>query len=170
MIRWGATARHVAIGAVLLAGCAHSPSAPPSPTPSGFPTGDWATTSPSGETVRFCAWEADEGDERSRGLMGVTDMGACPAMAFRYDEPVEQRFYMFDTPMALSIAWFDADGWFVSSTDMAPCPVEVEPAACPRYAASGAYTVAVEVPSGRLVELGLVSGARLVRLVDQKGL
>lgn len=138
--------------------------------PAGFGVGRWRTTSTAGVVVDFCAWEADGAAQRGRGLMGVTDMGACPAMAFRYDEPVEQRFYMLGTPMALSIAWFGADGGFVSTTDMAPCPPQVAAAACPRYSSAGPYTVGVEVPVGGLAALGLVAGARLERLGDQNGL
>jgi uncharacterized membrane protein (UPF0127 family) len=96
--------------------------------------------------------------------MGVTDLGECPAMAFVYGEPVQQRFYMFQTPLPLSIAWFAADGAFVSSTDMPPCPSGLSASACPRYAATAAYTVAMEVARGNLPELGLTPGSRLQRL------
>ena len=42
---------------------------------------------------------------------------------------------------------------------MEPCPEGVDP--CPSYAAGAAYRYAVEVPKGRLAELGLLEGSRV---------
>ena len=53
--------------------------------------------------------------------MGVTDMGGADGMVFLFDEPSTSAFWMRDTPMPLSIAFFDADGSFVSAADMEPC-------------------------------------------------
>ena len=60
--------------------------------------------------------------------------------------------------MPLSIAFFDADGGLVSSTDMAPCG---DSATCRTYAADGPYRYALEVPKGRLAALGVTDGAAL---------
>jgi uncharacterized membrane protein (UPF0127 family) len=65
---------------------------------------------------------------------------------------------MKDTLIPLSIAFFGADGGFVSDADMVPCPPGT---ACPTYGAAGEYTTAVEVPAGGLPERGLVEGATL---------
>jgi uncharacterized protein len=66
---------------------------------------------------------------------------------------------MLDTPLPLSIAFFDAGGQFVSATDMEPCPGQ---AGCPTYPAARPYRVAIEVPKGALPGLGIGPGARLV--------
>jgi uncharacterized membrane protein (UPF0127 family) len=131
-----------------------------SPTPVGLDRSDWVATAPDGSEHRFCAWRADTPELRARGLMGVTSMGDCPAMAFVYDAPVQQPFYMFRTTLALSIAWFAANGTFVSATDMPPCS-DAAAEACPRYPAAGPFTVAIEVPRGGLDSLGLTPGSTL---------
>ena len=62
--------------------------------------------------------------------------------------------------MPLDIAWFDAAGGFVSSATMTPC-LSVPDADCARYGAAAAYTAAIEVPAGRLAELGIGPGSVL---------
>ena len=62
--------------------------------------------------------------------------------------------------MPLSIAFYAADGSFVSSTDMEPCltgPAD----ACARYAADGPYVNAIEVPKGGLEALLMTAGSQL---------
>jgi hypothetical protein len=92
--------------------------------------------------------------------MGVTELGPADGMVFVYAGPASGQFWMFGTPMPLSIAFFAADGGFVSSTDMEPC-VTGPPAACPRYSAAGPYVAAIEVPQGGFTELGIGPGSRL---------
>jgi uncharacterized membrane protein (UPF0127 family) len=93
--------------------------------------------------------------------MGVTDLGGADGMVFVYEGPASGQFWMRGTPMPLSIAFFAADGSFVSATDMEPC-LTGPAAACPRYSAAGPYVAAIEVPQGRLAELGIGAGSRLV--------
>jgi len=81
-------------------------------------------------------------------------------MAFVYDEPSTGQFWMRDTPLPLSIAFFAADGRFVSAADMDPCLTG--PAAnCARYSARAPYVTAIEVPQGGLADLGIRRGSRL---------
>lgn len=110
------------------------------------------------ETGRWCALLADTRAERSRGLMERRDLGPYAGMVFRFDEDTQVRFFMKDTPMPLSIAWFDAQGRFVSSADMTPCP---EGQDCRRYAAVAPYRYALEVPQGDLERLGIGEGSVL---------
>ncbi len=67
---------------------------------------------------------------------------------------------MRDTPSPLSIAFFAADGTFVSSADMTPC-VTGPADACARYRAAAPYTDAVEVFPGGLDDLLMIPGSRL---------
>ena len=129
-------------------------------TPQGFDAVAAEITAADGEVCAVCLWLAADPEQRGRGLMGVTDMGGADGMVFRFEGPSTSAFWMRDTPMPLSIAFFDADGVFVSATDMAPC-LDGLPAACPRYRADGAYTSAIEVPAGRLPELLIGPGSRL---------
>ena len=65
--------------------------------------------------------------------------------------------------MPLSIAFFAADGSFVSASDMAPC-LDRPPAECPRYPPAGPFTAAIEVPAGGLATRGITFGSRLTLL------
>jgi len=80
-------------------------------------------------------------------------------MVFRFPEEVTTAFWMKDTPLPLSIAWFDASGAFVSSSDMPPCPDGEQ--RCPTYRAAAPYQTAIEVPMGELPALGLVDRSRI---------
>ena len=119
-------------------------------------------TRPDGSTVEVCVWVADDGEERSVGLMDVgdPDLGGKAGMAFVYAEDVTGAFWMRNTLLPLSIAFVDAGGEVVSSTDMEPCPAGVTD--CPTYPPAGPYRMALEVPQGDLPDLGVVDGSRLV--------
>jgi uncharacterized membrane protein (UPF0127 family) len=126
--------------------------------PAGFDTISVTITEPDGEARSMCLYLADTPELRSRGLMDVTDLGGRDGMLFRYDAPHDGRFWMKDTLLPLSIAFYAEDGTFVSATDMDPCPPGTE---CPFYTADGLYTAAIEVPQGPLGDLGLVPGSSL---------
>ena len=128
--------------------------------PEGFTTITARITEPDGEQCDVCLWLADTPQERSRGLMGVTDLGDAVGMAFVFDEPTTGAFYMFETPTPLSIAWFAPGGEYVASTDMEPCLDEPE-GGCPLYGPATDYDLALEVFQGDLDELGVGPGARL---------
>lgn len=99
-----------------------------------------------------CLLLADSTPQHQRGLMDVTDLRGYDGMLFRFPTDTSDQFYMKDTPMPLSIAWIDATGRLVSSTDMAPCLVGTS---CPTYGAKGPYRYALEVPKGHLPKLGI---------------
>ena len=129
-------------------------------TPVGFTTIEARIISAGGEVCTVCLWLADTADERSRGLMGVTDLGDAVGMAFVFETPTDDRFFMFQTPAPLSIAWFDRSGAFVAATDMEPC-LEDDDATCERYAPGGSYTVAVEMLQGELDVVGIGPGSTI---------
>jgi uncharacterized membrane protein (UPF0127 family) len=108
--------------------------------------------------VRRCALLADTMPERDRGLMFVRDLAGYDGMVFRWPAETTEAFYMKDTLIPLSVAWFDGYGRFVSSADMAPCP---EATVCPLFSAAAPYTVAIEVPQGELTRLGIGPGSSL---------
>lgn len=128
--------------------------------PEGFTTVDAVITAADGTECVVCLWLADTSDERSRGLMGVTDLGAAVGMVFVWDEATSGRFFMLDTPTPLSIAFFDARGAYVSQADMEPCLTQ-DSADCPRYSADGDYVHAIEMFRGQLDAVGIGPGARL---------
>ena len=105
---------------------------------------------------QFCALLAENEQQRARGLMGRRDLAGYDAMVFRFASDTTGAFYMRNVPVALSIAWFAADGRFVSSTDMAPCP---DQEGCPTYAPPEPYRLALEVLKGGLGRLGVAEGS-----------
>lgn len=126
--------------------------------PEGFGIVPARVTPPDGGSpCEVCLWVADSDELRRRGLMGVTDLGGSDGMAFVYDEPRTTSFTMRNTVMALSIAFYDADGRFLDAFDMEPCRAEP----CASYPTPSGFTVAVEVPRGELDELEMVPGSRL---------
>ena len=111
-----------------------------------------------GSAAQFCALLAETEQQHAQGLMGRRDLAGYDAMVFRFAFDGTGSFYMRNVPVGLSIAWFAADGRFVSSTDMAPCP---DQEGCPTYAPGGPYRLAVEVLQGGLGRLGISEGSVL---------
>ncbi|HEX6395596.1 MAG TPA: DUF192 domain-containing protein [Acidimicrobiales bacterium] len=106
-----------------------------------------------------CALLATTTAQQDRGLMNQTSLHGWPGMVFEFPAPTQVRFYMKDTLIPLSIAWFAADGGYVSSTNMNPCPATVTP--CPTFGASATYQTAIEVPKGGLAALGIGPGSSI---------
>lgn len=128
--------------------------------PEGFTSVEATVTLADGTVCELCLWLAETAEERSRGLMAVTDLDGADGMVFVYDATTQGRFWMRDTPMPLSIAFFAADGAFVSTSEMTPC-LDGPADACPRYGADGPYAAAVELPAGEVAALGIAAGSRL---------
>lgn len=108
-----------------------------------------------GNPAQRCALLAESGLQHAQGLMNRRDLSGYDGMLFVFSTDTTGDFWMKDTPLPLSIAFFDRDGRFVSSTDMEPC---VGQPSCPTYAAARAYRYALEVPKGGLGPLGIGPG------------
>jgi len=129
--------------------------------PEGFTTVKIRVVAPDGTVVERCVLVADSDALRGRGLMGVTDpaLGGIDAMVFTYDRASTSGFWMKNTLVPLSIAFADEGGTVTFTADMEPCPAGTDP--CPVTTPPSAFRVAVEVPKGRLADLGLVPGGRI---------
>jgi len=156
--------------AVVLSGCGdgsgHPVAATASPprgsepvVPRAFSARSARLTGPAGEAASLCVWLADTAERRSRGLMHVTELDGADGMVFTFPEPTTTRFVMWQTPLPLTVAFFDSDGGFVGAAEMDPC-LEQPSASCPRYASPAPFVTALEVPAGAFAEL-LVPGASL---------
>ncbi|HVL05721.1 MAG TPA: DUF192 domain-containing protein [Acidimicrobiales bacterium] len=110
-------------------------------------------------TAARCALLAETAAQQARGLMERADLGGYDGMLFKFSTDYTGQFYMKDTPLPLSIAFFDASGQFVSAADMAPC---LNMPTCPTYGPSRPYRWALEVPQGDLPRLAIGPGTRLV--------
>jgi len=113
-----------------------------------------------GRVRKRCLLAARTESEQARGLMQVRDpsLDGHDGMVFLFKEPQRTGFWMRNTPMPLSLAYFDRRGRVVSITDMTPC---ADGPSCPQYRPAGPYWSALEVPRGHLGELGIGKGARL---------
>ena len=108
-----------------------------------------------GTPAQRCALLAETDAQQSRGLMNRTDLAGYDGMLFVFASNTTSEFWMKDTIMPLSIAWFRADGSLVSTANMEPCLT----ATCRTYPAGGAYRYALEVQQGGLGALGIGPGA-----------
>jgi uncharacterized protein len=107
-----------------------------------------------GSTAVLYVRIADDAGERRRGLMGVTRLGDDEGMAFVFEAAVEGGFWMKDTLIPLSIAFYDADGRIVRILDMEPCTEDP----CPLYDPAVAYRGALEVNRGAFAEWNVREG------------
>lgn len=92
--------------------------------------------------------------QRAFGLMRRKRLPADAGMAFLFARPTTSGFYMKNTPLPLSIAFFDDDGKILRILDMQPCR---EPA-CRVYYPDVAYTGALEVNRGSFARWGIDEG------------
>ena len=97
---------------------------------------------------------AEKAHEQRMGLMGVETLPEDEGMAFVFDEPSDTTFWMKDTLIPLSIAFFDAQGSVVSILDMEPCHTET----CPLYDSGMPAKGAVEVEQGYFADHGVEVG------------
>lgn len=133
---------------LLLTGCADEE---PEPTPDGRVR---ATL----DGVELLLEVADDPQERAVGLMRRASVPPGTGMVFRYDDPVQSRFYMYDVQVPLR-AVFVRDGRVVLSVLMPPCELEV-PQDCPTYGPDAPFDTVVETAPETLPDVR--RGDRLV--------
>ena len=124
----------------------------------GFGEIEFAVVGGDGRKDQFCGLLADDEKTRGLGMMRRRDMAGHDAMLFRFPTDSTGRFFMRTVPVPLDIAWFAADGSFVSSTTMPACGDRSD---CPLFGAARSYRYAVETLTGGLTRLGLVPGSRI---------
>lgn len=119
----------------------------------GLPRGALTIDAPGGG-VTFEVWIAETTASRQRGLMLVERMDPAAGMVFLFDEATDGAFWMKDTLIPLSIAFWDGEGTIVRVLDMQPCPSDP----CPLYSPGASYVGAIEVNLGALAAAGVVAG------------
>ncbi len=97
---------------------------------------------------------ADTPDERAEGLMHRESLAPDAGMVFVFFEDTTTGFWMKNTLIPLSIAFFDERGRIVRIMDMEPC--EADP--CPLYEPGVEYRGALEVNHGAFDEWGVEVG------------
>jgi uncharacterized membrane protein (UPF0127 family) len=108
-------------------------------------------------TVSLVVQVADTPTERQTGLMGREGLSPYDGMAFVWEEPLVTTFWMKDTLIPLSIAFWDADGRIISILDMDPCTEDP----CPSYGPGEPFVGAVEVARGTFERHGVAVGDRI---------
>lgn len=97
---------------------------------------------------------ADSPEQHQQGLMNRTELDDCSGMVFIFFEETNGSFWMKDTLIPLSIAFFDLEGKIVRIMDMEPC--EADP--CPVYDPETSYIGALEVNQGSFQEWNITEG------------
>ena len=100
---------------------------------------------------------ADTDAERQRGLMGRTSLAGDAGMVFLFPGETAGGFWMKNTLIPLSIAFYDADGRIVRILDMEPCRRDP----CRVYDPGVAYVGALEVNQGTFRRWNVSEGDRL---------
>ena len=133
------------LGAIIAVGCGRGPDG-------------------SGASVRFSTASGDvvaspievptTAEEFERGLMGRRRLDPNGGMVFMFKEPSRTAFWMKDTLIPLSIAFWDARGRIVDILDMEPCRKDP----CPTYTPAADYVSALEMRRGYFAEHGIRVG------------
>jgi uncharacterized protein len=100
---------------------------------------------------------ADDDAERERGLMERTELDPDAGMIFVYPNNVTGGFWMKNTLIPLSIAFYAGDGRIVKILDMEPCREDP----CPLYDPGVPYRGALEVNQGAFDRWNVAEGDRV---------
>jgi uncharacterized protein len=100
---------------------------------------------------------ADDDAERARGLMERTELDPDAGMIFVYPNDVSGAFWMKNTLIPLSIAFYAEDGRIVKILDMEPCRQDP----CRLYDPGVHYRGALEVNQGAFDEWNVREGDRV---------
>ena len=105
-------------------------------------------------TVRIAVEIADTQEERERGLMGRKTLGDDAGMLFTYENETSGGYWMKDTLIPLSIAFFGERGEILRILEMEPCRRDP----CPTYDPGVWYYGALEVNAGAFERWGVREG------------
>ena len=117
-----------------------------------------ATISTSDGSIRVPVEIADTDAERAKGLSGRDRLAPDDGMAFVFEQPSTSAFWMKDTTIPLSIAFWDSAGRIVGIMDMPPCRSDP----CRLYRPDRPYVGALEVNRGFFDAHGVTEGDQLV--------
>lgn len=94
--------------------------------------------------------------ERFIGFQGIpVEMGKELAVLFTFERPTPSQFHMRNVFLPLDIVFFAEDGTFLGRTTMVADSKDL-------YGAADLFSMALEVPAGKLADLGLGREVKLV--------
>lgn len=108
--------------------------------------------------VRVTVEVAETPAQRAQGLMHRRRLAANAGMAFLFGRPVRGAFWMKNTRIPLSIAFWGPDRRILRILDMTPCRADP----CRLYDPRVAYVGALEVNRGAFRRWGVTRGDRIV--------
>lgn len=100
---------------------------------------------------------ADTPELQATGLMHRESLPDDAGMVFLFFDETRTGFWMKDTLIPLSIAFFARDGEILEILDMEPCESE----ACPTYDPGVAFRGALEVNQGAFADWGVEVGDKI---------
>ena len=136
-----------------LAACGGSPDPEPSP---GTASPTLTIVTDDGD-VTLDVEVADDDEERQVGLMNREELAPIDGMVFVWEEEVRTGFWMKDTLIPLSIAFWDERGRIIEIADMQPCHADE----CPSYGPGVPFVGALEVYLGFFEAPGVSVGDRV---------
>ena len=109
-----------------------------------FPHGTVTIAKATGGVTKIRVEIAETPAQQERGLMYRRHLAARSGMVFVFASDTRGAFWMKNTLIPLSIAFYDGDGRILRILDMRPCRV----AQCPTYDPKVAFRGALEVNRG----------------------
>ena len=106
------------------------------------------------QTVSLQVEIAETPDHRSLGLMNRRSLPRNAGMVFVFERPENGSFWMKNTLIPLSIAFYNGKGKILRILDMEPCREDP----CPLYSPNVTYKGALEVNRGAFRRLGVARG------------
>ena len=100
---------------------------------------------------------ADTQEKQNLGLMNRESLPEDEGMVFVFESDIQSGFWMKDTLIPLSIAFYDGDGTILEILDMEPCRADP----CPVYNPGVPFRGALEVNEGAFDRWGVEPGDTL---------
>jgi uncharacterized membrane protein (UPF0127 family) len=128
----------------------------PARSPANLPLGELRIFT-AGSEVTLHVEIAETPETQTVGLMHRRRLEPDAGMAFLFTRPTMTAFWMKDTLIPLSIAFWDSSGRIVATFDMDPCQRD----RCPVYTPGALYIGAVEANRGFFRAHGVTVGTRV---------
>ena len=122
-----------------------------------LPISELTLTLADGSEITIPVLRAEQANARFVGFRGfpAAFIDGAPGILFVFSDEATRRFTMETVPFGLDIAFFDAEGTFVGS-------MEMEAQSKDLYTAKAAFKYALELQTGKVDDLGIDDGAKLV--------
>ena len=119
-----------------------------------FPHGTVAIARADGSSTKLRVEIAETSAQHARGLMYRKKLAPRTGMVFVFPSDVRGAFWMKNTLIPLSIAFYDGEGKILRIMDMKPCKT----ARCPSYDPKVAFRGALELNRGAFRRLNVRRG------------